>query len=100
MGTAIPYILQPGALRWFGKTQGPIVKVLPVSRKTVLGTVGSTCVCRMTCQSSQVLISRMPPKTGRRVTDLSFVHWSSQLNQNGLLDELFTELITQLSSSL
>ncbi|GFY34252.1 uncharacterized protein TNCV_2505551 [Trichonephila clavipes] len=31
MGTAIPDVLQPGALRWFEKTQGPVVKVLPVS---------------------------------------------------------------------
>ncbi|GFW42002.1 hypothetical protein TNCV_7101 [Trichonephila clavipes] len=33
MGTAIPDVLQPGALRWSRKTQGPVVKVLPVSRQ-------------------------------------------------------------------
>ncbi|PRD25274.1 UNVERIFIED_CONTAM: hypothetical protein NCL1_41373 [Trichonephila clavipes] len=30
MGTTIPNVLQPGAFVWFEKTQGPIVKVLPV----------------------------------------------------------------------
>ncbi|GFS96601.1 hypothetical protein TNCV_3943911 [Trichonephila clavipes] len=31
MGAVIPDILQPYTLRWFGKTQGPVVKVLKVS---------------------------------------------------------------------
>ncbi|GFV41204.1 hypothetical protein TNCV_2979581 [Trichonephila clavipes] len=31
MGAAIPNVLQPGALSWFWKTQGPVVKVLPIS---------------------------------------------------------------------
>ncbi|PRD33298.1 UNVERIFIED_CONTAM: Astacin [Trichonephila clavipes] len=31
MGAEIPDVLQPGALQQFGKTQGPVVKVLPVS---------------------------------------------------------------------
>ncbi|GFX04853.1 hypothetical protein TNCV_2248361 [Trichonephila clavipes] len=31
MGALISDILQPGALRWFGKTQKPVVKVLPLS---------------------------------------------------------------------
>ncbi|GFW85546.1 uncharacterized protein TNCV_851981 [Trichonephila clavipes] len=33
MATSIPDVIQPGALRWFTKTQGPVVKVLPVSRQ-------------------------------------------------------------------
>ncbi|GFS82992.1 hypothetical protein TNCV_1568581 [Trichonephila clavipes] len=33
MGAAIPDVLQPGTLRWFGKTQEPVVKVLPVPRQ-------------------------------------------------------------------
>ncbi|GFX86161.1 hypothetical protein TNCV_2560431 [Trichonephila clavipes] len=31
MGVAIPDVFQPGSLRWFGKTQGLVVKMLPVS---------------------------------------------------------------------
>ncbi|GFV85564.1 uncharacterized protein TNCV_3773881 [Trichonephila clavipes] len=31
MGVAIPTVLQPGAFVWFEKTQGPLVKVLPVA---------------------------------------------------------------------
>ncbi|GFW13067.1 e3 ubiquitin-protein ligase RNF13 [Trichonephila clavipes] len=30
IGTAIPNVLQPGTFEWFEKTQGPLVKVLPV----------------------------------------------------------------------
>ncbi|GFX78123.1 e3 ubiquitin-protein ligase RNF13 [Trichonephila clavipes] len=30
MDPTIPDVLQPGALQWFGKTQRPVVKVLPV----------------------------------------------------------------------
>ncbi|GFW68349.1 uncharacterized protein TNCV_2263381 [Trichonephila clavipes] len=30
MGAAIPNVRQPGASVWFEKTQGPLVKVLPV----------------------------------------------------------------------
>ncbi|GFX54753.1 hypothetical protein TNCV_2556391 [Trichonephila clavipes] len=33
MDAAIPDVLQPVALRYFGKTQGPVVKVLPLSRQ-------------------------------------------------------------------
>ncbi|GFS60806.1 hypothetical protein TNCV_2001931 [Trichonephila clavipes] len=61
--------------------------------------VGSTHACRMTFQSSQVSISQMPPEPGHRVTDLFFIHWSSQSNQNGQLDGLLTKLTTQLLSS-
>ncbi|GFX43960.1 uncharacterized protein TNCV_4112391 [Trichonephila clavipes] len=32
MGTSIPNILHPGAFVWFEKTQGPLVKVVPVPR--------------------------------------------------------------------
>ncbi|GFX72033.1 e3 ubiquitin-protein ligase RNF13 [Trichonephila clavipes] len=31
MGAVIPDVLQPGAFRWFGKTKGSVVKMLPVS---------------------------------------------------------------------
>ncbi|GFT05946.1 e3 ubiquitin-protein ligase RNF13 [Trichonephila clavipes] len=31
MDAVIPYVLGSGTLRWFGKTRGPVVKVLPVS---------------------------------------------------------------------
>ncbi|GFW13444.1 e3 ubiquitin-protein ligase RNF13 [Trichonephila clavipes] len=30
MGAAIPNVLQPGAFVWFEKTQGPLMKILPV----------------------------------------------------------------------
>ncbi|GFV61428.1 uncharacterized protein TNCV_2898031 [Trichonephila clavipes] len=30
MGAAIPNVLQPGAFVWFGKTQGLLMRVLPV----------------------------------------------------------------------
>ncbi|GFX90698.1 e3 ubiquitin-protein ligase RNF13 [Trichonephila clavipes] len=30
MGSVIPNVLQPGAFVWFEKTQGPLMKVLPV----------------------------------------------------------------------
>ncbi|GFV21447.1 uncharacterized protein TNCV_2372041 [Trichonephila clavipes] len=30
MGSTIPNVIQPGAFVWFEKTQGPLVKVLPV----------------------------------------------------------------------
>ncbi|GFV55487.1 hypothetical protein TNCV_3776741 [Trichonephila clavipes] len=30
MSAAIPDVLPPGTMRWFGKTQGPVVKMLPV----------------------------------------------------------------------
>ncbi|GFW71108.1 uncharacterized protein TNCV_91511 [Trichonephila clavipes] len=30
MGAAIPNVLQPGAFVWFEKTQGPLMKVLPL----------------------------------------------------------------------
>ncbi|GFW86405.1 hypothetical protein TNCV_4331891 [Trichonephila clavipes] len=32
MGATKPDVFQPGTLRWFGKTHGPILMVLPVSR--------------------------------------------------------------------
>ncbi|GFX36361.1 uncharacterized protein TNCV_4932741 [Trichonephila clavipes] len=30
MGTTIPNVLQPGAFTWFEKTQGPLMKMLPM----------------------------------------------------------------------
>ncbi|GFV68008.1 histone-lysine N-methyltransferase SETMAR [Trichonephila clavipes] len=33
MGASIPNVLQPGAFIWFEETQGPLMKMLPVSER-------------------------------------------------------------------
>ncbi|GFW65799.1 hypothetical protein TNCV_586251 [Trichonephila clavipes] len=70
---AIPDVLQSGALRWFGKTKGLLVKGLPVSEQSRMGQL-ATHACRMIRWSSRLLVCRRHPKPGFRVNDVSSVH--------------------------
>ncbi|GFV21075.1 e3 ubiquitin-protein ligase RNF13 [Trichonephila clavipes] len=57
MGTAIPNVL-PGAFVWFEKTQGPLMKVLPVPGWTADEAVGCTRAFLTMWWSSQRLVCR------------------------------------------
>ncbi|GFX69660.1 uncharacterized protein TNCV_1770291 [Trichonephila clavipes] len=78
MGVAIPNVLQPGTFVWFEKTQGSLMKVLPVLIATDEA-VGCMCAFLTMWWSSQRLVCRERPDPGLRVNDIARILWSQQL---------------------
>ncbi|GFT07798.1 hypothetical protein TNCV_1213951 [Trichonephila clavipes] len=58
MGAVIATVLQPVALQWYGLTQRPVVKVLPVSERRIMRQLGYACVSYDETVLSTVGLSR------------------------------------------
>ncbi|GFW43033.1 uncharacterized protein TNCV_1474291 [Trichonephila clavipes] len=73
-GRRDPNVLQPRAFMWFEKTQGILLKVLPVWM-AAHEAVGCTRAF-LTMWWSRRLVCRGRPEPGLRVNDISRIHWS------------------------
>ncbi|GFW14370.1 hypothetical protein TNCV_3327831 [Trichonephila clavipes] len=77
MGATIPNVLQPGAFAWFQKTQGPLVKMLPLPGWWPMKQLAS-CTYEFLAmwRYFRRLVCRGRPGSGLRVNDISRIHWS------------------------
>ncbi|GFU75634.1 uncharacterized protein TNCV_2863481 [Trichonephila clavipes] len=78
MGTTIPNVLQSGVFVWFEKTQGPLVKVLPVPGWRPMKQLAER-VRFLRCGRFLDDCSIECVLSGLRVNDISRIHWSQHL---------------------
>ncbi|GFV51213.1 e3 ubiquitin-protein ligase RNF13 [Trichonephila clavipes] len=79
IGTAIPNVLQPGVIVWIEKTQGSLMKVLPVPGCRPLKQLAVRVHFLLIWRSSRRLVCRERPEPDLRVNDISRIHWSQHL---------------------